>query len=503
MNSPIDVDLGSRECPVMISDSDDSDDSARSVENQLQQVSRHTSINPTVVDLSKEDDEPDELLLQSSPRKSSAGPSKIRKRETPSAAFKSRKKRRFEVLPSTPPARAIIELDSDSDSSENDFKRDSKRGNDQSTNTTQRDAELQDAELEDEYEHTTMLEPYRHPTSSFDAPELELETLSIEEVAPRPSSNRLRFSAGSGRSLPTVPNASIREERNRNSKLSSLRTLTKDIRTYKPHGLRFGKRTSLVEALDMDHYVRNYAPVRASGSINKIIQHNGRIVACSNSAGGNETGSTDAYNKAGTLISWSKRKPAQVCDLEQAIHDERTNDHDTYYSVNCVAYDPDSSTLLCSGQDRFIWGWRYNEDEDQYSHQRGHGWYYDRSIIPHDIAIKPGTSVFAVAEKRLSIHRDVSHLSGGVFQRLSLATTNADAHVTGSIAWGSGPSSDLLFAMTEPDNRRRIPSASAYTGQHSAFDALAGRLAFEFLTGKRQGEEGDAMCVSTDAWLHS
>jgi hypothetical protein len=68
------------------------------------------------------------------------------------------------------------------------------------------------------------------------------------------------------------------------------------------------KRPRLGEALDMDHYVKAHHFRRAGGgesiktskyrlvsnrcpqAINGILQHDGRVVVCSNTAGGNVTG---------------------------------------------------------------------------------------------------------------------------------------------------------------------------------------------------------------------
>ncbi|KAJ7716752.1 hypothetical protein B0H16DRAFT_1612742, partial [Mycena metata] len=244
------------------------------------------------------------------------------------------------------------------------------------------------------------------------------------------------------------------------------------------------KRPSLGEALNMDHYVKNHDIRRSGGSINGILQHNGRVVICSNTAGGNNTGPTDPYNKTGTLISWSNRESSKILNLEQG-RDE--NLFETHYSVHSIAYDPTRNILAASGADKIVRTWNFDGDklyaedlELEYAVQ-------SRTASPHDLAFKPGESILAVAEQRLTIDNlAIENRKPHTFDLV--ARKDRDAHVTGSIAWGLNHTSSLIFALTEPVNK------NDNRGRHQAFDTVALTRSFIFHTSEA-GDAGDALCI--------
>lgn len=73
------------------------------------------------------------------------------------------------------------------------------------------------------------------------------------------------------------------------------------------------------------------------------------------------------------------------------------------------------------------------------------------------------------------------------FKRFYVAPRGLD-HAAGSTLWGMGPSKDLLFTSSEPNDR------DDYSGYHHAFDTRKGTQAFRF----DATEAGDAAALSPD-----
>ncbi|KAJ6519153.1 WD40-repeat-containing domain protein [Mycena sanguinolenta] len=247
------------------------------------------------------------------------------------------------------------------------------------------------------------------------------------------------------------------------------------------------KRARLDESLHMDHYAKSHQFRRAGGSIHEILQHNGRVVVCSSTVGGDDThGATNAYNKAGTLISWCKSDPLRILDLEQG---EAENLCEKHYSVRSIAYDPISNILACSGADNCVRTWRFDENNEVlYSvHNCAKYQYQARIASPHQITFKPGTSILAVGEQGLTI-QNVS-VEGAPRRTFDLVEEKRrNDHVTGSIAWGFGGSSSFILALSEP-----LARETTRDGYHHAFDpeARTEKPAFTF----DATEAGDALCI--------
>ncbi|KAJ7307022.1 WD40-repeat-containing domain protein [Mycena albidolilacea] len=260
------------------------------------------------------------------------------------------------------------------------------------------------------------------------------------------------------------------------------------------------KRPRLDVALDMDRYREVHRFRRTGGSINKIIQHNGRVVVCSNSAGGDTIGETDPYNKPGTLISWCKSDPSEILDLEQA---ERDNIFKTHYTVHSAAYDPTSNILASSGADKCVRIWDfdenikaqpYSQDSDENNEPQPYSQRqpitYDiqsRRASPHEVVFKPGESILAVGEERLTIE-DLSEEDGPSHSFDLVGKKHRGAHTTGAIAWGCGSSSSLILASSEPAR-----SNTTHDGSHHAFDIDAFASAFKL----DATEAGDALCLDS------
>ncbi|KAJ7108880.1 WD40-repeat-containing domain protein [Mycena crocata] len=327
---------------------------------------------------------------------------------------------------------------------------------------------------EEEYETTGGFNPFRHPTES-PSRRVEPPAPSSEPKA-KPSKKRPFNDISSIPALPAVFSAPGSEDIGVWDILRELGV------TYDISGT---KRPRLATALNMERPSLTSPFRRAGGSINKILQHDGRLVVCSNTAGGNDTGDTDPYNKAGTLISWCKRNPMKLLDLEQGDEEDLSV---THYSVHCIDYDATSNILAASGAEKSVRTWKFNHEDDDEPYVESESYQFkvrSRLTSPHEIVFKPGSSVLAVGEQSLTL-QDVSE-ENSERHSYSLVPTRKeqDAHVVGAIAWGCGLSSHLVFALSEP------VAKNDHRGHHKAIDTEALTLAFTF----DASEAGDALCV--------
>ncbi|KAF7327486.1 WD-REPEATS-REGION domain-containing protein [Mycena kentingensis (nom. inval.)] len=272
-------------------------------------------------------------------------------------------------------------------------------------------------------------------------------------------------------------------------------------------------------------YKQSYPTMKTSGSINKILQHSGyRVVVASNAVEGNAIqGPTDPYNTAGTLFSWSKRNPEARQHLESmdlCIQDRVAYGlpRNTHFSMTCTDYDTTTNTLVASSADRAVWAWSYDEqlevdleDADDtdappgspYSYRSKHLWRFPRYLdYPdhgtryspfdelYDVVFKPGSSVLAVGSSQVTVLHDAS-TPDCAHDTFELSANPSLPLVAGSLLWGSGPSDDFLFVMSE--SHSLDPNNPHFSGRHWAFDLIRNAAAFEF---RCNGEAGDAFCIS-------
>ncbi|KAF8216861.1 WD40-repeat-containing domain protein [Mycena galopus ATCC 62051] len=333
-------------------------------------------------------------------------------------------------------------------------------------------------ELEDMYEHTTILAPYEYPPAKA----IRIEAPEAVEKLIEPCPSRKRRYINIGASTPT-PTSTPQEY--------YVWDVLRDLDTpphFRSRPRFLSKRPRLGEALDMNHYAKLHQFRRAGGSINGILQHNGRVVVCSNTAGGNSLGETDPYNKPGTLISWCEDDPIPKI-LDQGQEDDTLpRGQQTHYAVHCIAYDPIGKILVSSSADKFVRTWDFDEsDREQPYSLRGAQQYQAQSTIasPHELAFKPGTSILAVGEQQLTIQNLSEGGRQDPFPLMDRKYRND--HTTGAIAWGFGSSSSLILASSEP-----VPDAKyTHDGFHHAFDVEARTTAFTF----DASEAGDALCI--------
>ncbi|KAJ7652152.1 WD40-repeat-containing domain protein [Mycena polygramma] len=518
--------------PILISDDEDeilevvaklesrnTETRSRSMDSDLELIGRR-SPPPEFIDLVS-DDEHDPEVKPSSKGKSVAPnvPAKVKRTRSVAATNRSHSSAATDAKP---PAKAsshqkmVI-------NHESAIKQDTPRMRVKKQKTQVPELQAEPEDLEDEYEHTTTLIPFKRATP----PPPRTPSPAGQPFAHRrsrrehtPPVHRDRFEPPPQPTVDFVEPQLSRKRRYVNissGHLSSTsaaddgdRYIWDVLREFKilPHVQprpRFSKkRPRLGEALDMDHYVKIHRFRRAGGSINGILQHNGRVVVCSSSAGGDATGETDPYNKTGTLISWCKRDPSKILDLEKGdseIPDVTPRDEDdeepredpllrTHYSIRSIAYDPDSRDILASsGADDYVRTWKYENDADVDPYSATQSWQYriqNKIASPQDLAFKPGgsESILAVGERSLTIE-NLSVEDGRPHTFNLVNKRNRDDHRTGAIAWGSGVSSSLTIALSEP------VSDTDHVGYHHAFDVEALRTAFTFIA----PEAGDALAV--------
>ncbi|KAK0201748.1 WD40-repeat-containing domain protein [Desarmillaria ectypa] len=282
----------------------------------------------------------------------------------------------------------------------------------------------------------------------------------------------------------------------------------------------------------------------AAGPINKIIQHNGCIAACSATAGGSD-GETDCtYNKNGALLLWCQDNRITLktrCDpgeedegyenyiehywpwrqdgFKRVLEDkdeipedgrieyEYSNDPNClagdgwrpkylykYFSVNDIAFDPKSQCFASSGEDKNVRFWPFSLDIAGSTCEQI--FHYDHTRVTHDIAFNPcsATPDLAVASSKLCIYTDIFSDSRR-HEELSIADRQSGRHSVGAFVWGKGPTANCIFASSEP-----LGMSVAGVGYHKAWNPYEDHdPIYDFDDAQ---EAGDAMAINSEgSWL--
>ncbi|TFK39877.1 WD40-repeat-containing domain protein [Crucibulum laeve] len=245
--------------------------------------------------------------------------------------------------------------------------------------------------------------------------------------------------------------------------------------------LRENTRRPLEKELQL-HELRLTASYKESpGSINKVEQKDGKVLSCSAAMGGHADlpdEIVDQYNHRGSLTLW--QEGLQILSGHSAERGDMTK----HYTVNDVQFDNCSTTFVSSGTDKKVRIWQQDHT----------GMYKEISQflykhVPHAMAFKPGCSILAVATRQVSLYQNINRV---IPRPSALPMIPAgEAHVTGSIAWGTECSSNFLFASSEPEDN------TVFTGYHRAFDAATAKEAIEF----DASEAGDSIAISTAGGL--
>ncbi|RDB23680.1 hypothetical protein Hypma_009157 [Hypsizygus marmoreus] len=260
---------------------------------------------------------------------------------------------------------------------------------------------------------------------------------------------------------------------------------------WKPNGL-FPPRPRPYQALPPSHRGTSQTPIKplqlvtsfksAPGSINKIVQSDNHVAICSACTGGgpDQPGEeTDPYNRDGVVAVWDnvlQTLPGHRRKLPgPSIYSEYK-----HYTVEDIKFDPCSSAIVSSGNDKSVHIWIPDEDTGEYV--RDGIWRY--YAVPRDLAFKPGESVLAVAERKIFIYSSIN--DDATRTTMTLFPTRAQQNA-GAVAWGRERTATQLYASSEP----RVED---FTGFHKAFDVTTGAVVCEF----DDGGAGDSMGVSED-----
>ncbi|KAL4258366.1 hypothetical protein AB1N83_010068 [Pleurotus pulmonarius] len=228
---------------------------------------------------------------------------------------------------------------------------------------------------------------------------------------------------------------------------------------------------------------------QTSGSVNKILQLNGQIVACSAAIAGDADISSevrhDHQNIPGSLVTIRQGKVHYPCDShERKISSDVVSPGSSppeeflkTYTVNDMALGQDGfhNIIASSGHDMCIRFWQAGGEDPA-------GLRLIKSIpyghVPYDVSFRPGVGLLLSAAFS---NGDIVLYSP--LAENSITMTLAPDQPVGSMAWGSDSTSDLLFASSEPVDGQR--------GYHRAFDTKKGITLFTF----DAQESGDALTV--------
>ncbi|PFH51842.1 hypothetical protein AMATHDRAFT_46814 [Amanita thiersii Skay4041] len=211
---------------------------------------------------------------------------------------------------------------------------------------------------------------------------------------------------------------------------------------------------------------------RAPACIIRIIQKQDTAVI-SSSCPGDADDQMNGFNREGSLITWN--------GTENILpgHSHRAGGDTKYFSVNDVKFDPCSMSFVSSGNDKRVRVWSRDPDTDEYEQEHTLGVF---RCAPFELAFKPGTSILAVAERRIHIY--ANYESSKLKTSLRVCPV-ADDHNVGSMVWGYNTTEQYLFASSEPE------SDDCYEGFHRAFNMEKGVCDYELDT----SEAGDCMEV--------
>ncbi|PCH33569.1 WD40 repeat-like protein [Wolfiporia cocos MD-104 SS10] len=250
---------------------------------------------------------------------------------------------------------------------------------------------------------------------------------------------------------------------------------------------------------------------RAPGSINNIIQNNGTIVMSSAVLGGgfndafgqDETEDTRnrPYNRDGTLVVWREGKEyvlqAHQRRVQSVMSDADMLSQFQYYTVNDVQWNPAfPERFVSSGADGTVQSWDCTTVREGATPKRVSRVKYE-GCEPQSLQFKPGESLLAIeaSDGYVYLQKDAPN-SARRPTGLSLAPDIG--HCTAHMVWGTGLSSDYLFASSHASDE------SDCTGYHKAFDWRRAISVVDFdaqEAGQKMAiaESGDILAIATEA----
>ncbi|KAG1769562.1 WD40-repeat-containing domain protein [Suillus placidus] len=253
----------------------------------------------------------------------------------------------------------------------------------------------------------------------------------------------------------------------------------------------------------------------ASGSINKIIQVPGAIVACAAASGGHPDYSDEdreaplpSDNNAGTMVVFHQGQ-CHVVDAHCIDHGASAK---KYYTVNDVLFNPlNPEQFLSTGNDCQVQLWQLPKvDEMEMSESITSAPWMMNSMTLGDVAqdlvrssdganiavsCRDGTvSVFKTIDLFTSLTWSRTTPPPDPATRLHVAPPDAD-HAAGTVLWGHGPTERFMYTSSEAHD----PNGEGKDeGFHRAHDISRGRVLFPFSA----NESGDAGAVSPDGSIY-
>ncbi|KAG6821210.1 hypothetical protein H0H93_004031 [Arthromyces matolae] len=217
----------------------------------------------------------------------------------------------------------------------------------------------------------------------------------------------------------------------------------------------------------------------APGSVNRVEQSGPWIAIGSAAGGGHADSSTigviDPYNKDGVITLWNGKEEALPGHSRTKPNTATVPTHESltkYYTVNDV-----NSRLVSAGNDKTVHMWTLNAETKTFDPDKTSIYQGPFLHPPTSLAFRSGTSTVAVAENFVSL----------------FTKKEKKDHTMGAIAWGHGPSNNVVFASSEPiDHTKRI-------GFHKVIDADTKTILHEF----DENGAGDELSITNDGTLPS
>ncbi|KAF9006059.1 WD40-repeat-containing domain protein [Cyathus striatus] len=258
------------------------------------------------------------------------------------------------------------------------------------------------------------------------------------------------------------------------------------------------RRCNIRSTLQEDLQLNDLNPIQSfshsPGSITKIEQKEGWVAIGSSVVGGlpdhiDAIRGRNPYNRPGSLIMWNHsvaNDPAQYILKGHFFKFGCAGNYDEKnYAIHDIKFDPCNDLLVTSGSDYFVKIWQYDADgfPAGYTGEKLHP--VKKFPCLHDLAFKPGTSILAVAERKLHVIYNILNNPSDVTFVVAPAGTR-QRHSVGAMAWGANASNNLLFASSEP------LEGNESIGYHKAFDIVHQRAVCDF----DAREAGDSLALS-------
>ncbi|KAG1739962.1 WD40-repeat-containing domain protein [Suillus lakei] len=265
----------------------------------------------------------------------------------------------------------------------------------------------------------------------------------------------------------------------------------------------------------------------ASGSINKIVQVPGAIVACAAASGGHPDYSDEDREGARVAFSYYRRRLVPAAPIPSdnnagtmvVLHQGRCHvvdahciDHGAsakkYYTVNDVLFNPlNAEQFLSTGNDCQVQLWQLPKvDEMEMSESITSAPsmmnYITLGDVAQDLVHSPDGANIAVScrDGTVSVFKTTNLFASSTWSRttpppdpetkLHVAPPDAE-HAAGTVLWGCGPTERFMYTSSEAHDSN---GEGKDEGFHRAHDISRGRVLFPFSA----KESGDAGAVSPD-----